>query len=75
MGLTVDHQRAGAADTFTAITLEGDWLLVLVHEPLVHVVEHLQEARVGADLAGIVRLEATFVAGAVLAPDFEGDVD
>jgi len=59
----------------SAVAFEGDRFLVVVYQPLVHDVEHLEEARVGAYLTSLVGLEAALVGRTVLTPYIEGDVD
>ena len=57
VGLTVDHQRARAADALTAVVVEDDRLLAVSDEALVEHVEQLEERRLVADLFDRVRLE------------------
>ena len=73
--LAVDHQRARTANTFTAIALERERDLLLGNEVFVNLVEHLQEGAVDADVFGFVGFETALRGRAILAPDFEGDVD
>ena len=44
VGLAVDHERAGAADSLAAVVRERDRLLALRGQLVVHDVEHLEEA-------------------------------
>ena len=43
VGVTVDVERAHAADTLATVVVEDERLLVLLDELLVENVEHLQE--------------------------------
>ena len=74
VGLAVDHQRARAADALATVVVEDDGVLALLDQPLVEDVEQLEERCLVADLGDLVRLEATLLVGAVLAPDLQGQV-
>jgi hypothetical protein len=74
VGLAVDHDAAGAADPLTAVVVEGDRLLALVHETLVEDVEHLEERHLLGDAVDLIGLEAAGGVGTVLTPDLQGDV-
>ena len=74
MGLTVDHQRARAADALAAVVVEHDRLAALADQLLVQHVEHLEERCLVADRVDPVALEVATVARTGLAPDLEGDV-
>ena len=71
VGLAVDHHPARAADALAAVVLEGDRLAALGVEPLVHDVEHLEEAHLLADVGDVVGLHGAGGIGAGLAPDVE----
>jgi hypothetical protein len=54
--------------------VEGDGLGALAREPLVQDVEELEERHVLADIAHLVRLEATWSVGPGLPPHAEREV-
>jgi len=74
VGAPVDHQAAGAADALPAVRLEGDGFPAFEDEAFVEHVQHLQERGVGADASDVVGLEPAGVAGTVLAPDAQAQV-
>jgi hypothetical protein len=47
VGHAVDDHAARAADALAAVVVEGDGILALGDEALVHDVEHLEEGHVG----------------------------
>ncbi len=65
----IDHQTAGAADPLPAIMIESDRDLALLHQALVHHVEHLEKGHVGADLTSGVLDQAARRLRTRLAPN------
>ncbi len=74
MGLSVDHERARAADAFTTVMVEHHGFLTLGDETLVQDIEHLKERGFVADLLDRVVLEVAGIVRAFLAPDAQGEV-
>jgi hypothetical protein len=54
--------------------IEGDRLLARRDEPLVHDIEHLEEAHVGADIRGRIVDDPTGGARARLTPDVQRQI-
>ena len=71
MRLAVDDERAGAADAFAAVVVEGDGLLALHGELVVDHVQHLEKRHVGIDVGRRVFLEPAGAVRVLLAPDSE----
>ena len=69
----IDDARAGPADAFAAIVIEGNRLLAVVRELFVHDVEHFEERHVFVQLGRLVGLEATRTVRVFLPPDFESN--
>ena len=46
MRFAVNRERAGAANSFATIGVEGDWLLVASKQRFIQNVEHLEKRRV-----------------------------
>ena len=70
----IDHERTGPTDPLAAVVVEGDWVLSLFDEPLVHHVQHLREGHVRADVSGLVLHHPPFIVRAALSPDVKRDV-
>jgi hypothetical protein len=70
MGYAVDHSPTHAADAFTAVVIESDWLKSFESEPFIQHVDHFQERTVGADILESMFLKSAFRQGAVLSPNF-----
>ena len=68
VGLSVDVQRAHAADTLAAVVVEGHRLLALVDEIVVQDVEHFEERGVGRNVLHLVALESAFGFSVLLTP-------
>ena len=73
VGLSVDHQRAGAADALAAIVGESDRFVALQGELVVQDVEHLQKRHVRIQVVRGIVDKAPPVLGARLAPHANGD--
>ena len=71
VGVSVDIERAHAADAFAAVVVEDDGLFVLLYELLVEHVEHFEEAAVGRNIVKMVGGKAAFFFGTALTPDFQ----
>ncbi len=71
---TVDHQRAGTADSFAAVVIERDCFKTFANQFLVQYIEHLEERCFVADAVDAIALEFSSVAGAVLPPDLEDEI-
>src|SRR5437764_1109612 len=71
--LAVDHHPARAADALATIVVEGDRLLVVENEALIHQVEHLDERHVRAHAGNVVSLERTGRGGRSLPPGGQRD--
>ena len=84
MCTAVDIERAGAADTLTAVVIEAhraavslatliksDRIDLFIYKLLVQDVHHLQERGVGADAVDVVGLKMTFGLGVLLTPYFK----
>ena len=71
VGMTVDVERAHAADAFAAVAVKDNGFLALVDELLVEHVEHLEERAAGRDVLDTVGLERTGLFGRALTPDLE----
>jgi hypothetical protein len=74
VGLTVDHERAHAADALAAVVIERDGLLARADQVFVHDVEHLEEALIGRDALCLIGLEVAVVGG-LLTPHLEGQIE
>ena len=74
MWMPIDHDAAHTADSLAAVVIEGDRLLARTVEMFVHLVEHLEERGIGADVLGFVGLEFACSVCACLAPDLECQV-
>lgn len=57
--LTIDRERASAADTFAAIRLKRDWFLSAFHQSFIENVEHFEKRRVRRNAAHFVIDEFT----------------
>ena len=71
VGRAVDHQAAGATDPLATIVIEGDRLLPLRDQPLVHDIEHLEEAHVRTDVRGGIVDDVAGSVRAGLSPDVQ----
>lgn len=69
VGVTVDIQRAHAADTFAAVVVEYYGFFTGLDKLLIEHIEHLEEAAAGGDTVEVVVLELPFGSGAALAPN------
>jgi hypothetical protein len=49
VGLTIDHQRAGAADSFAAVMIKDNGFLTVGDQTLVQNVEHFEKRRLVSD--------------------------
>src|SRR5215203_4443383 len=58
--LTVDRERASAADTFAAIRLERDWFLSVFHQSFIEDVKHFEKRGVLRNIAHFVIDEFTW---------------
>jgi len=68
VGVTVDVQRAHAADTLAAVVVERYGLLALVDKVVVQDVEHLKKRGVCRDVLDFARLEAALGLSVLLTP-------
>jgi hypothetical protein len=73
VGFAIDDQRAGSADAFTTVMVEGDRFLSLESQVFIHHIQHLQKGHVGIELRGFIGLESAGIRGVLLSPDFESD--
>ena len=71
VGVTVDVERAHAADTFTAVVIEYHGLFTFFYELLVEHVEHFKEAAAGGNIVEVVVDELSFLFGTTLTPNFQ----
>ena len=62
MSLTIDHQTAGPANTFSTVVIEFNWNLIIFDEVFVNDVEHLKKGHVFADAVSCVGFEVAWVA-------------
>ncbi len=71
VGVTVDVERAHAADAFAAVAVEYDGLFVLFDELLIEHVEHFEKAAVGRNVIEVIVDEPAFFFGTALTPNFQ----
>ena len=74
VGLSVDHEAAGATDSFTTIAVERDGLVAISDEVLVDEVEHLEKGHLVLHICCFVGLEVAGVGRTALAPDLECEI-
>ena len=74
VSLTVNHQTTHTANPFAAVVVEGDRLLAIVEQTLVHDVQHLEERHVRRDALGFVFLEPAVVLRATLPPYVQHEI-
>ena len=71
VGMTVDVQRAHAADTFTAVVVEYYGFFALFDQLLVEHVEHFQERASGGNVVERIVDELSFLFRTTLTPNFQ----
>ena len=74
MRLTINHERACATDSFTAVVVEHDRFLAFGDELVVQDVEHLEKRCFIGDLVDDVIFECTLRRWSGLTPDAQCDV-
>ena len=75
VGHTVDGKGAHTANALSAIVVEVDGLLPLVHEALVDDVQHLQEGSLVRNVGSLIGFDAAPGLGIFLAPDLECEIE
>ena len=71
VGMTVDVERAHAADTLAAVAVENNGLFVVLNELLVEHVKHFEERRACRNVVEVIVDELTLLFRTTLTPDFE----
>ena len=71
MGMTIDIERAHAADAFAAVVVEDYGFLAAIDEHLVQDVKHLEERGVARDVFHVVALELAFLLRTTLTPHLQ----
>ena len=69
--MTVNIERAHAADALAAVVVKGNRLLALLDELLVEDVHHLEERGVGGNVAHLVGLKAALGMSVLLTPNLK----
>jgi hypothetical protein len=73
VGLSVDVERAHAADALAAIVVECYGLIAFEDEAFVEDVQHFQEGHVGRDIGNGILNNLPCILRAALAPDLQGE--
>ena len=71
VGVTIDIERAHAADTLAAVVVKVDGLLALLDELLIEDIEHLEERGVSGNVLHLVGLEVSLLLRSSLTPHFQ----
>jgi hypothetical protein len=74
VGLTIDHEAAGATDAFAAVTVEHNGFATGLDEVLVDGIEHLEEGHLVLHVSCLIGLESARVVGVVLTPDLQSEL-
>jgi hypothetical protein len=71
MGDAVNHESAGATNSFAAVVVEGDRFFTLQDQVLVQYIQHLEERHVGVYFRVFVPDHLPDVRSALLPPNVE----
>src|SRR5690606_39055255 len=75
VGVPVDDHAARATDALPTVVIEGDGLFALLQQPFVHLIEHLQERSVLADVLRLVANELALGIAVLLTPDVKHEIE